>query len=399
MRNTCSNVVAVGWLLFASVGIARGDGPVVRDQSDLVVESGDNLSEEVVANDFVLAGATRLTGAKVWLADDEENDNGLLDGFSGELGWAIYENNAGVPGAIVESGRAVALVQEDTGLQESVRGSDLFAVRFDLEPPLTLPAGTYWFALHEGSWALAFDGTVVWWQQASTPLGAMQASAVDETNPAAWISGSADNAFVLFAAPVAWDQAGVADGANSYEITDAVEAADFTLAVAASFSAVDVWLADDTINDDGLLTSFDGTLGWAIYDNDGGKPGNLIQRGADAAPALFDTGLQDIVDADIVRARVRFGSSISLAAGTYWLALREGAWTESANFTFLWWVVAGQNVGNASWADLDMQDPVTWDLGPDDDPAFVLIQDLIFASGVEAGVSCAWSTAAGGVCP
>ena len=70
-------------------------GRSVWDHSPFITEQSEDISSEARANDFTLLSTTSLSGATVWLADDAVNDNGVLDSFSGTLGWAIYARQWG----------------------------------------------------------------------------------------------------------------------------------------------------------------------------------------------------------------------------------------------------------------------------------------------------------------
>lgn len=384
------------WVLCASlVPPAGAEAPVAWDQSDLSLGNSLNISAAVQADDFVLAEPTRLLAATLWLSDDVVNDNGALDGFAHALGWAVYEDAGGEPGAIVRSGRSIALVERDTGLQEEVGPSDTVAVRFELEPPLSLDPGTYWLAIREGTWGAGADATIVWWQDAVNGSGAPSVRSAEMAGPVNWIPNASDLAFTLDGATPIWDlSSGLFTGRDSWPIGDWVEASDFSLAATTRISAAEVWLADEEVNDDGLLGSFSGTLGWAIYqDNGSGKPGAILYSGQDAAPLVVDTGEQDVADSDIARVRLRFGRTLTLPPGAYWLALHEGEWGEPFDGTDLYWLWAEKGGGEPSWGDEVETNPTSWDLGPDEDTAFVLFEETIFGSGFEAGTGCAWAGA------
>lgn len=376
-------------------------GAPLADQSDLDTDFDGEISSRVTAEDFTLAAPRLLTGAAVWLVDDNLGNNGIIDSFGGQLSWAFFEDDKGVPGAFVESGNAVALVETDVGFQRT-DDYDIHLVHFRFDHPVSLGAGTFWFALHEGSWLSASDGSETWWLFAATSAGAPRQYAENETAPGSWSDfgyGSGGAAFVLYGEPTAWDQADVQAGADGWPISSRVNATDFTLGTTTTVSAVDVWLGDNTVNDNGVVDSFGGTLGWAIYANGANLPGALLASGQDASPVLVDTGLQDTVGSDIVRARFRLGRALELSAGTYWLAVHEGDWGSVDDASEVYWVYAPSTVGLSSYADFEEQNPVTWDDGPHQDSAFVMFEEAIFGSGFESGTTCAWLPSSSGVCP
>jgi hypothetical protein len=122
----------------------------IFNQSAVNLAESYNISDRVQAEDFALNASYTLTGGTAALNDNEVNDNGLLDSFSGTLSWAIYSNDGGMPGTLLYSGQDSTLAYTDTGLQFA--GGDVVSVGFEFDMPITLEAGTYWLALHEGNW-------------------------------------------------------------------------------------------------------------------------------------------------------------------------------------------------------------------------------------------------------
>lgn len=377
-------------------GPALADGPLIRDQSAIRLRRV-NMSSAVPADDFALAATTRLTRATVWVADSVANDNGELDAFGGTLSWAIFDDDSGSPGSLLQIGSAAALEIVDMGFQ--LLGGDFAQISFELEPALTLDAGTYWFAAHEGAWGSADDGTTAWWTRTDPAFGADFRYATEETNPVSWSVGTDDLAFTLYGGEPAWNQEGGIEGANGWPISDYVGAVDFTLASTRRISALEVWLGDDTVNDNGVVDDFGGTLSWAIYSNGTGEPGSVLVSGHDSTPLQIDTGLQDFIDSDLVRVRVRMRPPVELSAGTYWIALHEGLWGSPTDGSRIYWSFSPSVVGAALEASSDEENPSGWFTEHSLDSAVVLFEELVFASGFEAGVVCAWSNGADVACP
>ncbi len=372
---------------------------LIHDRSDLDLGNYADISIYTVVDDIVVSTPVRVTAAVVWLADSVINDNGVLDSFGGTLSWGIREDSSGVPGALLASGKAVAQTLTDSGLQNSTN-ADVVKVRFELETPLYLASGTYWFGLHEGAWGAPDDGSSLRWQNSFGTAGLTSVDGSERLASARGTGFGLYSSLALYGTTTTWNQGGIADLTSGSTIGAFVEAADMlVLSGTTRFSAVDVWLLDDEENDNGVLDTFGGTLGWAIYANSSGKPGTLLASGRDPAPALADTGLQSAASTDAVRARIRLGRAISLTTGTYWFALHEGNWGSAYDGSEVTWAFATASFGNSSWGDSNEVSPGSWGLGPDADPAFVVFEDPIFASGFEAGVTCAWSSGAGLVCP
>lgn len=161
---------------------------------------GENISTQVVAVDFALQNETRLGSLDIWLADNAAGNDGVLGSFDGTLSWAIYANGSGAPtGSPLFSGHDSSPTLADTGIQDDF-SADLVRARIELEGRPLLPAGTYWLALHEGTWLQPYDGDPIWLQPSSG--GVVNATPVKsdaETAPASWVALTGKEfAFVLF---------------------------------------------------------------------------------------------------------------------------------------------------------------------------------------------------------
>ncbi len=335
-------VVAMSLFVSAQVLSATVLVAASVDQSDLAVSTGYDISGEVSADDFVLSSTILLTSAEVWLADTTANDNGSLDDFSGALSWALYSDSAGSPGTELAKGNAVGIVQTDTNIQSGWH-SDIVKVTFDLDHPVLLAAGTYWLAIHENAWHSAYDGSIVWWMDKRNLEGADVHTAA--TTPAGWTDPfPEDLSFALYGSPTLWASGTYAPANSGSEISAYVTASDFAYAKTTTISTIDAWLWDDGAAANGTFDGFSGTLSWAIYQDSSGKPGALIAHGDDTSPqlALIDTHSTF----DIARARIAMGRSLTLAPGTYWLALHEGTWSSAYDGTPIYWAAANTQFGN-----------------------------------------------------
>jgi len=343
-----------------------------------------------------VATSTRLRSAVVFLVDGTAGDNGNLDSFSGVLGWAVYQNNAGVPGSLVAKGQGANVTQVDTLLQSS--GGDLARVHFDLDNPVSLAPGTYWFALREGTWGSGGDGSEVRWAATPAIVGYSTADSTDVANAASWTAnvGAQDDAFALYGDAVVWDQAGIFQGAGSANVSNFVIANDFQLAAAARFSALEAWLDDQ--DEAGPFGRFSGALSWGLYDDAAGLPGTLLDSGAGSGIRVSDTGLTGANSEAIAHLELTFGKTIALDAGTYWLALHEGSWGSDADGSIVAWVIAGSVAGSGTKYSVNLNPPGPWASLGGSDTGFVLSDQILFASGFEPGTACAWSEP-GGVCP
>lgn len=174
---------------------------VIWHQGGFVTTNSEDISTQVVANDFVISAPVVLQRMDAWLTDDVVNDNGILDDFSGVLGWAIFADAGGHPGELLASGQDAATVVTDTGVQDNF-GADIAKVEARLIPPVALVSGRYWLALHENNWGSPYDGTTIWWERTSPSIGFPPRGDTNLSSPSLWnatLDGSDDLAFVLYA--------------------------------------------------------------------------------------------------------------------------------------------------------------------------------------------------------
>jgi hypothetical protein len=296
---------------------------IAWNQSAFVVAGGTNITGAVVANNITVASSRIFKKLTVVLGDGNANDNGLLDSFSGAIGWAIYSDNGGKPGTLLFSGTDAAPALIDTGVQSDL-GGDIFNVDLALGD-IALGTGNYWVAIHEGGWGAADDGTPVqWmWNPAGSGWGLVQGGPVG--SPAVWTSDLHDSAFSLDGEAV-WDKSDPT-AAGGVDLSQARGAASsFSLTAGAFMGGATVYLTDGVVNDNGQLDSFSGNLYWSVYSNVGGKPGTGTWASSKAISIVMtDTGLQSASGADIVRVDFAFDRLTQLSAGDYFLVLHEGS--------------------------------------------------------------------------
>jgi len=399
LRRSCVRPLSALVCIAALAGgsLLRADTPVLRDQSDFDPTGSFDITGQIVADNFAVASSTRVTRAQVWLADGVVNDNGVLDSFGGVLNYGIWLDSGGGPGLLSYVGLARNIVQVDTGQQDS-SGHDIVAVSFQLTHPVALDSDPYWFGIHEGNFG-ENDGTAVTWVHGATVFGAGARSSTDLVEPESWTSNSDDVAFVLLAEKPIWDQGGVGNGALGFNITTFVYANDVTLGAATSFSSIELWLADGNEPDfNTVFDNFSGTLGWAIYSDAPGKPGSLQASGStDAVDAVLAVETT-VAEAEIYRVRADLGRTVTLGAGTWWLALRDGTWGEAGGSSSVYWCYGLSSEGGSGFGDADEAAPSTWSYS-NQDGAFVLSSELLYASGFEAGGTCSWSNGGALDCP
>ena len=110
------------------------------------------LANQPVADDFVIGTTTTITDFHVLLIE-------IPGGFDGNVQYAIYEDDNGLPGALVQDGSGVAQDGETEVRFDCVIGIPCFDFWANLETPVPLEPGTYWieFSGQSASWAVALD--------------------------------------------------------------------------------------------------------------------------------------------------------------------------------------------------------------------------------------------------
>ena len=165
---------------------------------------GFGISDAVSASQFYFEETNRFTTLDVDLCEAiAENDDGVFNGFSGTLSWAIYTDAAGKPGSILFSGSDTSPELADTGKPCSATTSDLFRARISFGREIEVGAVNYWLALHEGAWGSVPDGSNIYW--ASTPdlVGVGTRQDLDTENPTDWLTDiSTDVSFLLYTSQV-----------------------------------------------------------------------------------------------------------------------------------------------------------------------------------------------------
>jgi hypothetical protein len=164
---------------------------------------------------------------------------------------------------------------------------------------------------------------------------------------------------------------GAPNQANGSNISGFVTADDFTLSSAFTLTGLTFWAS---ANFDPFSGEFSGTIGWAILSDILGLPDAVLFFGSDAAPVLTDTGV-DILGTREWRIDVAL-PSINLAAGTYWLALREGDWGSANDGSTIYWNTTGNTTGALPLFTADLTGASGWtDAGMGTDLAFQLQDD------------------------
>lgn len=172
---------------------------------------------------------------------------------------------------------------------------------------------------------------------------------------------------------VVWDNGPYAVSLGE-DISNSAVADDFVFNAPTSFNGIRFWAENSNV----LFTFFSGTVGWAVHTNGGGNvPGAILHSGATNAITLTLTG-SSVGDANIWQLDFSI-PEINLAAGTYWLQLRENAigspW-DGEILTINWVPRDGGPLGFSSRQDSNEQNPAGWPTNLGADRAFVLVSNV-----------------------
>lgn len=144
------------FLLAGSVGTNAAQ---IYDNGAPDLLNGFEMSNWIEADQFILTTGATVQGVKFW-------DLERLGFFQNTIPWAIYSNSgSNKPGNLIASGFSSNLTHILTGRTDGF-GYIEFVNTFDISP-VSLPAGTYWLALHNGP--LSYRIQQVYWETANHP--------------------------------------------------------------------------------------------------------------------------------------------------------------------------------------------------------------------------------------
>ncbi|SHJ15104.1 PEP-CTERM protein-sorting domain-containing protein [Rubritalea squalenifaciens DSM 18772] len=119
-----------------------------------------NIAGVAHADYFTLNQALSFNTIRVWIGDISDG------GFSGDLGWAIWTDDTGLPGSILHSGADNAPTSSDSGIEFN-SGRNYLQVDIDTGS-VDLNAGNYWLQIHENAIGQTGDGSNAFWAFSSS---------------------------------------------------------------------------------------------------------------------------------------------------------------------------------------------------------------------------------------
>lgn len=174
-------------------------------------------------------------------------------------------------------------------------------------------------------------------------------------------------------------QSNVVEGASAGDISRFVIANDFLLDSDTDLSAIRIWITDAfNQGDNGVVDNFNGTIGWAIYEDAGnGRPSSTaIASGFDSSPIVTDAGIQTFGGTDV--SQLDFQVEATLDAGVYWLGLHEGRGISapsdgtSIGLLFSRDEFGPSGFGSPSTQTSNLSEPLIWEAGSQPEYSFVL---------------------------
>ena len=152
--------------------------------------SGDNMTQAIQAEDFVLFGTNNVTNIRFWTLQQTSAD------YSGKVWWAIFDNSAGHPGALLQGGSTTAAAESLTGANSPFAGAEYV---INLPVSFQLTAGTYWLALHNGELSDNGFASDMLWGTTKTGFGVSGVYNIDDplSTSGPWVSTDQEHAFLI----------------------------------------------------------------------------------------------------------------------------------------------------------------------------------------------------------
>lgn len=162
------------------------------------LNNSPDISITVSANSFSLLEAAALKSIKFWTVENPPAT------FSGNYGWEIYADNAGVPGNSLFSGTAsgpnVSRTQINS-IPSGVPGFDYAEYENNIDiGTISLPAGIYWLGIHNGPLNIITTFQSSYWETTTPPATTYSYSYLPPFGTIApnWFSNAGTLAFELY---------------------------------------------------------------------------------------------------------------------------------------------------------------------------------------------------------
>ncbi len=131
---------------------------------------------------------------------------------------------------------------------------------------------------------------------------------------------------------------GAPNGVSGNEMTQWIQASDFTLGSATTLTAARFWAFSLATN------AYAGNVTWQIYSNAAGSPGSMLFSGNVVPTAIVDGppygGTTPTMRYDFAL------PNVGLGAGTYWFGLHNGPLSNTGRAEFYWETTAANTTAN-----------------------------------------------------
>jgi hypothetical protein len=182
--------------LFMQVAEATAGNTAIFDNGAPDQHKGNEVTQWVQSEDFMVEQPEILTDCHFWTFEGAGAPAGG-NPWDGTLEYWVFADNAGAPGAIIDSGLGQNKVRTGTGVIVLETYNE-FAYDFDMERPVPLVAGNiYWLGLH-----LASDYTdrdEIYWETTNQGLGAFGSTGIESYGGTFdnWANNDRHHAFYL----------------------------------------------------------------------------------------------------------------------------------------------------------------------------------------------------------
>jgi hypothetical protein len=182
-------IIAVSALSGAT---ALANGPLIYNNGGPDLASGNEMTQWLQTEDFVLTSAAILGGVRFWTIEDPNSP------YDGTVEWWIFETNGGIPGNIIANGIATP--------SKVATGRDWFGFLFEHEymfktTAVALNANTlYHLGLHVNVTRGYGSRDEIYWET-TAPNGTFFGWESDRGTMNNWFNNSQEHAFELYAVP------------------------------------------------------------------------------------------------------------------------------------------------------------------------------------------------------
>jgi hypothetical protein len=172
--------------LAATTLAATASAATVFDNGAPDLVSGDGMTENIQAEDFVIFNTTNVTNIRFWTLQQLPAD------YSGSVWWAVFSNVTSAPGVVVQGGSAVALTETATGNSSPFGAGSEYVINIPVA--FQLVAGNYWLGLHNGPLTNTTPTDMVW---ETTAVGSGVNGVYSATTAGPWTSTLQEHAFLI----------------------------------------------------------------------------------------------------------------------------------------------------------------------------------------------------------